>query len=389
MKKKIITVISGSRADYAALKYILRILNKDKSFKLNLVITGSHLFSKNKLLLDIIKKDGLKIHKKINVSTKNFTPNSISKSIGLGVINFSKYFTKYRPDLILVLGDRFEIFASVISALPFNIPVAHIEGGEITEGAFDDAIRHSITKLSHFHFVSNKIHKKRVKQLGEESWRIFISGSPCIDTIKFNKQKSLEFLKLKYNFKINKHLIIVTFHPVTLEYKQTKDYINELLKALREFNSTIIFTSPNQDTNSNIILKKILKFVKNNDNAYFVNNFGSEDYLSILKYASLIVGNSSSGIIEAPSFKLPVVNIGSREAGRLRAKNVLDVNYKAKSIIKAIQRGLTKEFRNSLRTIKNPYGNGEASRKIACIVKNLILNKPDIIKKKFSDHEIK
>ena len=389
MKKKIITVITGSRPDYAALKQVLKLINLKKNLILRLVVTGSHLFSGNKNLLKFIFKDGFKIHKKIIISKKQFTPDAISTSMGLAVKNFSNYYKKNRPDLILVMGDRFEIFASVVAAMPFNIPIGHIEGGEITQGAFDDAIRHSLTKLSHLHFVSNMIHKRRVEQLGEELWRINLTGSPCIDTIKHNKTRTLKFLQTKYNFKINKKLFIITFHPVTLEYKNTKIYIYELLKALKRFNYTMIFTAPNQDTNSHIILREIKKFIKTSNNAYFVNNFGSRDYLSILKYASVLVGNSSSGIIEAPSFKLPAVNIGNREAGRLRAKNVIDVSCNSRSIIKGINKAVSINFKKKLKNLKNPYGDGKASERIINYIKKIDLRKSSIINKKFLDNKFK
>tara|TARA_B100000787_G_C16196351_1_gene301159 strand:- start:3735 stop:4904 length:1170 start_codon:yes stop_codon:yes gene_type:complete len=389
MQKKNITVITGSRPDYSAIKHILKLINLEKKLKLNLVVTGSHLFKENKNLINFIKKDKIKIHEKIKILTKNYSEESISKSIGLGVKKFSHYYSNNRPDLILVMGDRFEIYASVIAALPFNIPVAHIHGGEITEGAFDDAIRHSITKLSHLHFVSNKLHAQRVKQLGEETWRINITGSPIIDTFKRNKMKSINYLKKKYSFKINKKLILVTFHPVTLESNKTKYYILEVLKALKKFDYSIIFTSPNQDTNSNIIKSEILKFTNKNGNAYFVNNFGSEDYLSILRYVSIMVGNSSSGLIEAPSFKLPVVNIGNRQGGRLREKNVINVKCTSKDIIKGILKGVNSSFRTTLKNIKNPYGDGNASMRIVKLIKNINTSNQKIINKKFIDYDIK
>jgi len=270
--------------------------------------------------------------------------------------------------------------------LPFKIPVAHIHGGEITQGAIDDSLRHSMTKLSHLHFVATEVYAQRVVQLGEEPWRVTISGAPGIDNLYSIQLRTSQELEKKYQVNLQAPPLLVTFHPVTLEYEQTGYYITELLAALAQFEKPVIFTLPNADTGGRVIRQKIQEYIRERSSAYILENLDTEDYFSLMSFASAMVGNSSSGIIEAPSLKLPVVNIGSRQAGRVRGKNVIDVGYSQSDIITGIRKALGSDFRNHISSMENPYGTGNASEKIASRLKSVPLDQR-LIMKRFFDLE--
>lgn len=371
-----IGVVTTGRCDYGLYLPILQKITLNRRLTLSLYVTGMHLCREFGDTVKIIEQDGFSIAAKVDILSGSDSPFDIAKSMGEATIKFAQVFQKDCPDILLVLGDRFEMHSAAVAAIPFNIPIAHIHGGEITYGAFDEYFRHSLTKLSQIHFASTKEYASRIKQMGEEPKRIFVSGSPAIDTINNTSRYSKEKLKSLFNLSFDKPVFLVTFHPATIEYRKTGEYMDNLLNALAAYeNYNIIFTAPNADTNRNIITGHIKSFIKKHANAFYVVNFGSRGYLSIMQYAKLMVGNSSSGIIEAASFKLPVVNIGTRQQGRIRGKNVIDVGYASGEIKKGIKMGLSDKFRRSLNSVKNLYGDGKASDLIVRILATVDLEK--------------
>tara|TARA_B100000212_G_scaffold340279_1_gene320504 strand:- start:3141 stop:4298 length:1158 start_codon:yes stop_codon:yes gene_type:complete len=382
MKK--ITLITGSRADYGLLRSVIEGIEKSNKLKLSLIVTGMHLSNEFGLTISEIEKDGFPINKKIEMLVGSDTPSAITKSIGLGMIGFADAFKEIETDLLLVLGDRYEILSAVTSALISRIPVAHLHGGELSEGSIDESIRHSITKMSHLHFVSNEIHRKRVIQLGEQPSSVFTVGALGIDNILQTKLYNKEEIETELNFKFKKQNLLITYHPVTLEKDNSEYQINELIKVLSTFRDTgFIFTMPNSDTNGRIITTKIKDFVKSNSNAVLFANLGQKKYLSCIKYVDAVIGNSSSGLIEVPTFHKPTVNIGDRQKGRIRAKTVIDCSDDCNSIKDALTKALSKKYFLSIQGASNPYGNGGSSQKIINIIKRF--NLENLIKKDFYD----
>ena len=382
-----IGVVTVSRSDYGIYLPVLKRIQEEPELRLHLIVSGMHLSPEFGLTERAIEQDGFEINERIEMLLSSDTPEGIAKSMGLGTIGFAQAFARFLPDILVVLGDRFEMYAAALAALPFKIPVAHIHGGELTEGAFDDALRHSITKLSHLHFVSTQEYARRVKQLGEEPWRITVSGAPSLDNIDSIDLLGTHELEDKYGLRLDRPQLLVTFHTVTLEYEQTKWQVGELLAALNSCEMPVVFTMPNADTNSSVVIRIIEEFVRRNPSARIVDNLGTRGYFSLMAVAAVMVGNSSSGIIEAPSFRLPVVNIGTRQNGRVRARNVIDVGYTSEEIVEGIKEAVSAEFRESLHGLVNPYGSGQASDKIVKTLKTVALD-DRLIKKRFCDVEI-
>ena len=384
MSKRKICIVTGSRADYGLLYWLMKEVETDKNLKLQLIVTGMHLSSKFGLTYKEIEKD-FKIDKKINISLFSDTSEGISRSMGIAQKSFSKAYNELKPDIVVVLGDRYEIFSAVSSAMISRIPIAHIHGGEATEGLIDEAIRHSISKMSHIHFTATKEYSKRVIQLGEVPNKVFNVGGAGIENIKRLKFLTKEEFEEKINFKLNIKNILVTFHPVTLENKTSKKHFQEILNSLDELKDTnIIFTKANSDTDGKIINQMIDQYTKKNSNKSIgVASLGQLNYLSALQHIDFIVGNSSSGISEAPSFKIGTINIGDRQNGRIKAESVVDCLSNKKDIKRAIKRIYSAEFKNLLKNVKNPYGNGCASKKIIKVLKTVKLD--NILKKTFFD----
>jgi len=382
MSKRKICVVTGSRAEYGLLYWLLKEIETDKKLKLQLVVTGMHLSSKFGLTYKEIETD-FKIDKKINLSLTADTSQGISNSMSIAQRSFSKTYDELKPDIILVLGDRYEIFSSVVAAMIARIPVAHIHGGEITKGVIDDAIRHCITKMSQIHFVAAKEYLKRLVQLGENKKNIFNVGGMGIENIKRLKLLSRKEFEKSINFKLNKKNILVTFHPITLEKNKSKIHFQELLKCVSDLKDTnIIFTKANSDMGGKIINKMIDHYInKNRKNSIGVTSLGQVRYLSALQYVDVVVGNSSSGLLEAPSFKIATINIGDRQSGRIKANSIVDCLPNKKSIRIAFKKVYSKKFQNNLKNVKNPYGEGCASKKITKVLKNIKLK--GILKKGF------
>lgn len=379
-----IAVVTVGRSDYGLYVPILRAIQDTPDLKLDLIVSGMHLCPEYGLTVKTIEADGFQVAARVEMLLASDTPEGIAKSMGLGLIGFAQIYATFRPDLLLVLGDRFEMYAATVAALPFRIPVAHVHGGEVTQGAIDDAFRHSMTKLSHLHFASTEESAARIRQMGEEPWRVATVGAPALDNLRTTKLLESWELEARYGISLNRPPLLVTFHPVTLEYEDTNSQIGEMLKALDEIGLPVLFTMPNADTNRSVIVRRVEEFVATHSNARLLGNVGTQGYFSLMARAAAMVGNSSSGIIEAPSFGLPVINIGTRQQGRVRAANVLDVGYESAAIVRAIRHATTPEFRIRLRGMPNPYGDGYGAERIVRVLRDVPLDSR-LIFKEFQD----
>ena len=379
-----ICVVTGTRAEYGLLYWLLKEIEADDDLRLQIVATGMHLSPEFGLTYKEIEKD-FKIDKKIDMLLSSDTAIGISKSMGLAQISFSEAYDSLKPDIVVVLGDRYEIFSAASAAMVARIPMAHIHGGETTEGAFDEAIRHSITKMSHLHFTATDEYRNRVIQLGEHPCRVFNVGGMGIENIKRLKLLNKEEFEESIKFKLNKKNILVTFHPVTLENNTAEEQFQELLNAIDKLEDTnIIFTKANSDTDGRVINSMIDEYVsKNKDKSIYFTSLGQLRYLSALQHVNAVVGNSSSGLAEAPSFKIATINIGDRQKGRVKASSVVDCEPNRKSILKAFGRIYSDKFQQNLKNTINPYGNELASKKIVEIIKKTDLT--SILKKSFYD----
>jgi len=382
MKK--VCVITGTRAEYGLLYWLMKEIVADNELELQLIVTGMHLSPEFGLTYKEIEKE-FKIDKKIEMLLSSDTSIGISKSMGLAQISFSEAYEELKPDIVVVLGDRYEIFSATSAAVIANIPLAHLHGGETTEGAFDESIRHCITKMSHLHFTATDEYKNRVIQLGEHPNRVFNVGGMGIENIKRLKLLTRDEFEESIDFKLNKKNILVTFHPVTLENSTAKEEFQELLDAIDELKDTnIIFTKANSDTDGRIINQMIDEYVsKESNKSICFTSLGQLRYLSALQYVNAMVGNSSSGLLEAPSFKIGTINIGDRQKGRKKANSIIDCEPNKKSIKKAFKKLYFLEFQNSLVNVKNPYGDGCSSQKIIKEIKKVDLK--NILKKSFYD----
>lgn len=364
-----IGVVTVARSDYGIYRSILSAISADPELGLELIVSGTHLSEEFGHTVDLIRSDGFNIFHRVEMLRESDTPSGIVHSMARGIAGFSKVFEAERPEILLVLGDRFEMHAAALAALPFKIPVAHIHGGELTEGAIDDALRHSLTKLSHLHFPATQEYGRRIRQLGEEAWRVVVTGAPALDDISQITLWSPEEIAHRIGSAFDTQPLLVTYHPVTLEYENAEWQTEQLLSALDEFHKPTVFTAPNADTSGRVIRGLIERFVSAHSNAIFVENLGTVGYFSLMAHAGAMIGNSSSGIIEAPSFRLPVVNVGNRQSGRVRGENVIDVGYAQPEIWKGIRRALSDEFRAGLKGIQNPYDQGGAAPRIVAALK--------------------
>jgi len=382
--KRKICVVTGSRSEYGLLYNIIKQIEAAPKLKLLLVACGTHLSPEFGYTINEIKKDGFKVAERIDTLLSSDSTVGITKSIGLGIVGFADCFKRLKPDILLVLGDRFEIFAAVTAAMAMNFPIVHISGGDITEGVIDEQIRHAITKMSHIHFVSLPAHAHRLRRMGEEPWRIHTVGEPCIDRIKSLKKMPREELEKTLGTSFSHPAILVTFHPVTLQPKETAIQLKNLLSALDKLKAKIIFTYPNADSGGRMIISGIKGFIKLHPNAAAFESVGTYLYLNLISRVDVIVGNSSSALVEAPSFKLPAVNIGERQKGRFKPQNVISASGKAASIKKAIQKALSPQFRKRLAKMTNPYDKGGVAKEIVNVLSGLELGQK-ILNKKFID----
>ena len=384
MTKRKICVVTGTRAEYGLLYWLMKEIDADTALDLQIIATGMHLFEEFGNTYQQIEKDGFSIDKKVDISLLSDSKLAISKSMGIGITECSKAFADLRPDLLVVLGDRFEIFSAVSAAMIAKIPVAHLHGGEATEGAFDEYIRHSITKMSHLHFAATDEYRNRIIQLGECPSRVFNVGGLGIDNInKLQLLSKSDFVNI-INFELGQKNILVTFHPVTLENSTSGTQFQALLDSISELKNTkIIFTKANSDTDGRIINSMIDNYVAKHNNTIAFASMGQLNYLSALQFMDAVVGNSSSGLLEAPSFKIATIDIGDRQKGRIKADSVISCLPTKESIDSAFDKSYSEDFQNIVDNTKNPYGNGGASKIVVDIIKDFDLN--GILKKIFYD----
>jgi len=380
MNKRKICVVTGSRAEYGLFCPILIKIQESNKLELQLISTSSHHSSEYGLTYKQIENDGFTIDDKINNLFSSDSSSSIVKSTAKATSLLSDSFDRLRPDIVLLLGDRYETHAAATAAMLMNIPIAHIHGGEITEGAVDEQIRHSITKMSYLHFCSTETYRKRVIQMGEDPARVFNSGAPGIDNITNLNLLTKQKLEKELNWKLTSKSALFTYHPVTLEESDVEIDLEVILSILETFNLNILFTYANADLGGKVINQKIEQFCKIQPAKYkVVKSLGQIKYLSAMKYVDLLIGNTSSGIIEAASFKKPVINIGVRQKGRLRGENVIDCNLD--SLQESITLALSNSFRNKISNMNNIYGTGAA----ADIILDKLINEPISVIKKFRD----
>ena len=373
MNRKI-CIITGTRAEYGLLRWVMQGIKADPELTLQIIATGMHLSPEFGLTYREIEQDGFQIDRKVEMLTSSDTPVGIAKSMGLGLIGFADALNDLHPDLIVVLGDRFEIFSAVSAALVARIPVAHLHGGEATEGSIDEALRHSITKMSHLHFVAAEEYRQRVIQLGEQPDRVLLVGGLGADNISRLKLLDREALQQSLGFELGQKSLLVCFHPATLETNTAAQQMAELLAALAELRNTqLVFTMPNADTDGRVLVQLIEQFVAQHSNTRAYTSLGQLRYLSCMAHVDGVVGNSSSGLLEAPSFQKGTINIGDRQRGRLQTASVINCEPTRHSITAALVRLYSKEFQASLSKVRSPYGEGGASAAIVAKVKAVSL----------------
>lgn len=379
-----ICIVTGTRAEYGLLRGLIDELGQ-RDVRLQVVATGMHLSPEFGLTVDEIVRDGVHIDERVEMLLSADTASGVSKSMGLGMIGFGDAFARLQPDIVVLLGDRFEIFAAAAAALVANIPIAHIHGGETTEGAFDEAIRHSITKMSHLHFVAAEPYRARVVQLGEHPDRVFLVGGLGVDAIHRVPLMDRADLQASIGFRFRKQNLLVTFHPVTLEAGEGLAQVDQLLRALDEVGPDVglIFTLPNADAGGREIARRVEDFARDRENAIAHTSLGQVRYLSCLAQVDAVVGNSSSGLLEAPAFGIGTVNVGDRQAGRLRAASVIDCAPETHAIRTALEHVLAPSFRKSICGMVTPYGSGGASEAVAEVLSTQSLD--GILKKRFHD----
>lgn len=378
-----IGVLTATRAEYGLLKPIITLIHKSERFEAKILVTGAHLSPKYGETYKEIEQDGFVIDKKIDILSESDGSAAVSKSMGLAMIQFGEYFAEAGLDYLMVLGDRYETLAVCCAAMNARIPILHLYGGETTEGAIDEAIRHSITKMSYLHFTSTKEYRRRVIQLGEAPERVFNVGAIGIENALMMPKYSKEELAEQVGLSLEVPYGVVTFHPVTLE-NNAAGQCRELLEAMEHFEAyQFIITGANADNGGQEINRILSEFADLHDNMYFTHSLGGKKYLSALQYASFVLGNSSSGLMEAPSFKIPTINIGDRQKGRLKADSVIDCIPKKEKIIAAVEHAMSPEVQAKLESVVNPYGDGITSAKILKILEEKLSGGGVDLKKRF------
>lgn len=387
---KTIVIITATRAEYGLLRPVIKKLKATKNIDAKVVATGTHLSPEFGMTVQEIEEDGISVDRKIEILLSADTPSAISKSMGLAMISFADYFEEIKPDAILILGDRYESLAVCSAAMNARIPIFHMHGGEATEGLIDEAVRHAITKMSYLHFASTEQYRKRIIQMGEEPTRVFNVGATGVENILNEELLTKRELEESLGFNLTDKYVVGTYHPVTLENNSAESQITELLNALEQKNEYFyLFTKANADTNGRIINSMLEKYEMTHSNLRLVDSLGMKRYLSALKYSSFVIGNSSSGLIEAPSLGVATINIGERQKGRVQGESIVNCNPVTSDIIKAIIKVEDEQFQKHIRECVNPYGNGGSSAKIVSVIEDYILNEKVNIKKKFYDIEFK
>lgn len=379
-RRRVIVVVTVSRSDWGHLVPVLEAIRASADLELRLVVGGMHLSPRFGRTVDLIEAEGWEPAERVDFLDTEDSPEGIARSTGRGVAAFAGAFARQRPDLVVVLGDRFEMLAAALAALPFALPVAHIHGGETSAGAIDNQLRHAITKLAHVHLTSAPDHARRVEAMGEEGWRVHVVGAPGLDRIRTADLLPRAAVADRLGLPVGARWLAVTYHPVTLEYADTAAHVDALLAALDKVDGAAVLTYPNADTAGRTIIERLEEYATRTPRARLARSLGDRLYLSLLAQVEAMVGNSSSGLIEAPSFGLPVVNIGDRQRGRLRSRNVMDVQPTRAAVERGIRRALDPAFRRSLRRLVNPYGDGGASDRIASRLATVRLDERLLVK---------
>lgn len=383
MKK--IFVVTATRAEYGLLKNFIIALKKEDNIEVEVVVTGAHLSEGYGSTYRELEKDGIAINKKIDILVAGTSSVAVSKSMGLAIMGFAEYFDESKPDAVLLLGDRYEMLAVACAAMNSRVPIFHLHGGETTEGAIDEAIRHAITKMSYLHFTSTETYRRRVIQLGEAPERVFNVGAVGVENVLKEPKLTKAELENSIDMKLDSPYAVVTFHPVTLE-GNVEAQCNELLKAIIAFPQyKFIITGANADDGGSTINRLFEKYASQHDNVYFTLSLGLKRYLSALQYASFVLGNSSSGIIEVPSFGIPTINIGNRQKGRIQADSIINVGTTTKEIVAAINLAMSENFKRIARNTINPYGDGNTVSKTVSVIKDHLFDKNINLSKKFYD----
>jgi len=375
-----VAVVTAARSDYGPLRPVLDALEREPALEPLLVVAGAHLDGRLGGSLAEIEADGRAPAARVETAEDDDSPLAAVRSSARGVGGFGEAFERLRPDLVLVLGDRFEIHAAASAALPLRIPVAHLHGGESSEGAFDESLRHSVTKLSHLHFAATERYARRIVQMGEEPWRVIVSGAPGLDAALRLDPLPLPELEERVGLSLAEPTLLVTYHPPTLA-DAPLDELEQLLAALERRPEQLLFTAPNADPGGRAILERVRGFVGGRAGARLVDSLGSRAYLTLLRHVAAMVGNSSSGIVEAASFELPVVDVGTRQQGRVRGANVIECAGTAAEIERALERALSPGLRASLAGLENPYGDGRAAERIVGRLREVPLGRELLVKR--------
>lgn len=379
-------MVTATRAEYGILKNVIDKIEKSERLELCLMVTGTHLVEEYGMTVEEIEQDGYEISEKIDMLLSSNTCTSISKSMGLAMILFAEAFERQKPDMLVVLGDRYELLSVCSAAMNARIPIAHISGGETTQGAIDECVRHCITKLSYLHFPSCEIYRKRIIQLGEEPDRVYNFGDVGVEMIQTISKMTKQELETSLGFMLDKPYLSVTFHPVTLEDGESEKQMREVLSALDAFSGMkFVFTKANADAGSKFINNLIDQYVELHDNCIAFTSLGIRRYLSLLQYSNGVLGNSSSGIVEAPSLGIPTINVGNRQKGRLQADSILNCAPERDQIIKMIEKSQCKDFIKQAKRTSNPYGNGDTSSQIVRVIVEYLYQDKINLEKKFYD----
>lgn len=376
-----IVVLTDTRAEYGILKNTLKAIKKSQKLELYIVVTGAHLSEKYGYTVKEIEEDGFEVYERIPVEPENNENIRVSVEMGNLLLRFTRTLERIKPDILLLFGDRYEMLAAATAAVGMHIAIAHISGGESTEGAMDEQIRHAITKMTHIHFPGATEYADNIKKMGEESWRVFDVGDPGIENIKKTKQMSREELKESLGLEVDSKTLLITYHPVTLERHLLEYQIDNLIMVLKQYTGNQIITYPNSDDGSELIIEKLQRYAEGRKNVCLIQSLGITRYLSVMSYCGAVVGNSSSAIVEAPFLKVPVVNIGNRQAGRMMAESIISCGYSSEEIENAIIRALSDEFKEVVKQSKSLYGDGNTSEEIVKVLETIELGET-LLKKK-------
>jgi UDP-hydrolysing UDP-N-acetyl-D-glucosamine 2-epimerase len=379
-----IGIVTVARSDYSHLFPLLETVVSTAGLELQLLVAAGHLSPRFGRTADLIARDGWTITAEVDCTEDSDRPDAVARSFGRAVTGFADALVRARPDVLVVLGDRFEMLGAALAALPLVIPVAHLHGGEVTEGVIDEQVRHALTKVSHLHFAATPEYARRIRQMGEEPWRVHMSGAPGLDRFRTMRYLSREELAERLGLPLRGPTILVTFHPVSLDLGAVGGHVEELLAVLESVEGDVILTYPGADAGSHGVIERVTRFAQARARTRLLTSLGDEAYASLLHHADVMVGNSSSGVIEAASFALPVVNIGDRQRGRVRAANVIDVGHGREEIRGALRRALSAEFRPTLAGLRNPYGDGHAAPRIVGVLERVELG-PRLVTKRFVD----